>query len=68
MYGKYAFTGHIEDLPLESEAPRRPAPSTGGSGGGRAAVANEPGLAILNKMPIGGIVPKFKSMLPESQR
>jgi len=47
MYGKYAFTGHIEDLPLESEAPRRPAPSTGGSGGGRAAAANDPDLAIL---------------------
>jgi creatinine amidohydrolase len=51
IYGKYALVGHIEDLPLESDAPRQSASSTGGSGG---AAANDPGLAVLNKMHLAG--------------
>ena len=54
IYGKYALVGHIEDLPLESEAPRQSVPSTGGSEAGRGAAANDPGLAVLNRMHLAG--------------
>ncbi len=46
MYGKYASVGHIEDLPLASEAPARPAR--------KAASADDPGLATLTKMGLAG--------------
>lgn len=47
MYGKYALVGHIEDLPLASDVPSKPA----GRGG---AAAEDPGLATLTKMGLGG--------------
>jgi hypothetical protein len=54
MYGKYAFVGHIEDLPLAGEVPARPASQVSTGGGGRGAAAEDPGLATLTTMGLAG--------------
>lgn len=51
MYGKYALVGHIEDLPLASEVPPRPAAARGAP---RGAAAEDPGLATLSRMGLAG--------------
>jgi creatinine amidohydrolase len=45
MYGKYAFVGHIEDMPLAGEVPARPMHTRG-------AMADDSGLATLNRMKL----------------
>jgi creatinine amidohydrolase len=46
-YAKYAMVGHLEDIPLASEVPSKPA-GRGGAG------AEDPGLGTLTKMGLAG--------------